>query len=93
MQANSLHRLTINWTDFRSRVLAESAAAQTLVDARLALSDGAVLTLTTALMADRHQTTYGDSIAPDELITDSSQVVTRAIAWLRSGTHLTSAAR
>jgi len=37
MQANSLHRLTINWIDFRSRVLAEGGTAQTLVAARPAI--------------------------------------------------------
>ena len=57
------------------------------------LSDGATLILTVAVMGDRHRNKYGDSIPPDELIADPSQVVTRAIAWLRSGTDLTSAAR
>jgi carboxyl-terminal processing protease len=48
------------------------------------LSDGAVLNLTVAVMADRHRTKHGDSIAPDELVADPSQVVPRAIAWLRT---------
>jgi hypothetical protein len=47
------------------------------------LSDGATLQLTTAVMADRTQTPYGDSIAPDEFVTGDGEVVQRAIAWLR----------
>jgi hypothetical protein len=49
------------------------------------MSDGASLNLTGAVMADRHRTKYGDSVAPDELIAEPSQVVPRAIAWLRTG--------
>lgn len=49
------------------------------------MSDGATLNLTVSVMADRHRTKYGDSVAPDELIADPSQVVPRAIAWLRTG--------
>jgi C-terminal processing protease CtpA/Prc len=48
------------------------------------LSDGAMLYLTTALMADRTRTTYGDSVAPDETVSGDAEVVQRAIAWLRS---------
>jgi carboxyl-terminal processing protease len=48
------------------------------------LSDGAMLYLTTAVMADRAQTPYGDVIAPDEAIAGDAPVVERAIAWLRS---------
>lgn len=48
------------------------------------LSDGAVLQLTTGLDADRSLITYDSPIAPDEVIDDPSEVVQRAIAWLRS---------
>jgi carboxyl-terminal processing protease len=58
-----------------------------------ALSDGAVLILTVAVMGDRHRNKYGDSIAPDEIIADPSQAVARAIAWLRSAAASTAAAR
>jgi hypothetical protein len=47
------------------------------------MSDGATLQLTVAVMADRARTKYGDSIPPDEVVADS-EVVVRAIAWLRS---------
>jgi carboxyl-terminal processing protease len=46
------------------------------------LSDGARLNLTAAVMADRSRTRYGDSIAPDETVSDGSEAVARAIAWL-----------
>ena len=46
------------------------------------LSDGAVLNLTVSVMADRTRTRYGDSIPPDEVVTDGSEAVNRAVAWL-----------
>ena len=48
----------------------------------LRLSDGATLLLTTAVMADRIQSPYGDVIAPDEPVAGDSPVVDRAVAWL-----------
>jgi carboxyl-terminal processing protease len=47
------------------------------------MSDNAVIFLTVATMADRNRTPYGGQVVPDEVVTDSSQVVDRAIAWLR----------
>ena len=44
------------------------------------LSDGAVLTLTVAVMADREGGVYGEQVEPDELL--SNGAVDRAIAWL-----------
>jgi carboxyl-terminal processing protease len=49
------------------------------------LSDGATLTLTTSLMADRAKTPFGDSIPPDEVIDDSSRTIQRATEWLQTG--------
>jgi carboxyl-terminal processing protease len=49
------------------------------------LSDGASLTVTTSLMADRAKTPFGDSIPPDELIDDSNRTIQRAIEWLQTG--------
>lgn len=49
----------------------------------LRLSDGAMLYLTTAVMADRAQSPYGDVIPPDESIAGDAPVVERAVAWLR----------
>jgi carboxyl-terminal processing protease len=50
------------------------------------LSDGARLNLTAAVMADRSKTRYGDSIAPDEIVSDASEAVARAVAWLVGST-------
>ena len=47
------------------------------------LSDGALLNLTTSVMADRAKTRFGDSIPPDEVILDPDETVRRAIEWLR----------
>jgi carboxyl-terminal processing protease len=50
------------------------------------LYDGAFLTLTVSVMADRTRFQYGDVIAPDELILSTPDaVVARAIAWLQTG--------
>ena len=49
------------------------------------LNDGASLNLTISVMADRTRTRYGDSIPPDEIVTDPGQAVQRALAWLQSG--------
>jgi len=42
-------------------------------------------TITTALMADRNKTPFGDSIPPDEVISDQRQTIQRAIEWLQTG--------
>lgn len=47
------------------------------------LSDGAVLQLTVATMADRNRVLAGDRIEPDEVIAGGTMTVNRAIAWLR----------
>ncbi|MEW5984111.1 MAG: S41 family peptidase [Acidobacteriota bacterium] len=49
------------------------------------MSDGATLNLTVSVMADRTRAMYGDSIVPDEIVTDPGQLVQRAMAWLNSG--------
>lgn len=48
------------------------------------LSDGAMLYLTTAVMADRTRLSYGDSITPDEVMQGDAAVVERAIEWLHA---------
>jgi carboxyl-terminal processing protease len=48
------------------------------------LSDGAMLLLTTALMADRTGMSYGNPIPADETVAGDAAVVNRAIAWLRN---------
>jgi len=47
-------------------------------------SDGSLLNLTVAVMADRTKRKYGDQITPDDVITDPTEMVWRAIAWLRA---------
>jgi hypothetical protein len=54
-------------------------------NSQFTLSDGAVLTLTTTVMADRTRQAYGDRIAPDEAVSERDQLVPRAVAWLQTG--------
>ena len=56
------------------------------------LSDGAVLALTVAVMADRTGRVYGDAIEPDEVVVGKRKrniaedpAVLAASAWLRGG--------
>jgi carboxyl-terminal processing protease len=49
------------------------------------LSDGALLNLTSSVMADRNKRRFGDSIAPDEAIADPAQTIQRAIEWITTG--------
>lgn len=56
------------------------------------MSDGAVLYLARAVMADRTSHSYGGTLTPDEVIAEPSAVVPRALAWLRTGVVLNQAA-
>jgi C-terminal processing protease CtpA/Prc len=48
------------------------------------MTDGATLNLTVSTMADRNVTRYGVPVVPDEVVSDPSATVARAIEWLRS---------
>ena len=73
---------------FRARPNTRSFGGATCGDSTanqgFSLSDGAMLYLTVAVMADRDLSAYGDSIVPDEVLSGDAPVVDRAIAWLRS---------
>lgn len=49
------------------------------------LSDGGMFTITTSVMADRFKNRFGDSIPPDEVITDPAQAIQRALEYLQTG--------
>jgi hypothetical protein len=49
------------------------------------MSDGATLNLTISVMADRSRTKYGHAVAPDEVVSDPTLTVDRAIGWLLAG--------
>jgi hypothetical protein len=49
------------------------------------LANGASLNLTVSVMADRDLVKYGDSIPPDETLTNPDAAVQRAVAWLQTG--------
>jgi carboxyl-terminal processing protease len=46
------------------------------------MPNGAILNLTVAVMADRTKTRYGDSVVPDEVVSDPAETVNRAVSWL-----------
>jgi carboxyl-terminal processing protease len=69
-----------------TRSFGEATCGLSTSNATYPLSDGGTLTLTTAVMADRLKTPFGDSIPPDEVFTSQAEAVQRAIAWLQSGT-------
>ena len=54
-------------------------------NANYTLSDGAVLVLTTAHDADRTRREYDAPLSPDETIADPAALLTRVVAWLRTG--------
>jgi len=49
------------------------------------LSDGAVLNLTTAVMADRHKRAFGGMVEPDERTGSTLELERRLAEWFRSG--------
>jgi carboxyl-terminal processing protease len=49
------------------------------------LSNGDMLILTGAVMADRTEKPYGGPVVPDEVIEDPATAVERAIEWLKAG--------
>jgi carboxyl-terminal processing protease len=68
-----------------TRSFGQKTCGLSTANATYPLSDGATLTLTTSVMADRAKTPFGDSIVPDETIDDPNQAVQRAIHWLQTG--------
>jgi carboxyl-terminal processing protease len=68
-----------------TRSFGQPTCGLSTANATYTLNDGAMLTLTTSLMADRAKTPFGDSIPPDEVIADPNQTIERAIAWVRTG--------
>jgi hypothetical protein len=73
---------------FRGRANTRSFGAATCglstANGSFRLSDGAMLFLTTSLMADRTGMSYGSSIAPDESLGSDAAVVDRAVGWLHT---------
>ena len=69
-----------------TRSFGEATCGLSTANQGFVMSDGAILALTVAVMADRTGTPYGDSVPPDEVVTGpGGQVVQRALAWLQSG--------
>lgn len=73
---------------FRGRANARSfgvaTCGQSTANAAFVLSDGSLLNLTVATMADRTRRAYGGQVAPDETVPDVvDEVVRRAVAWLQ----------
>jgi C-terminal processing protease CtpA/Prc len=67
-----------------TRSFGEATCGLSTANRGFVLSDGAVLNLTTSVMADRAKTKYGDQVQPDEAIEGQSPIVDRAISWLQT---------
>ena len=68
-----------------TRSFGEATCGLSTANATYPLSDGATLTLTTSVMADRAKNRFGDRIPPDEVFSDQTQAIQRAITWLQTG--------
>jgi len=68
-----------------TRSFGQPTCGLSTANATFPLSDGATFTITTSVMADRAKTRFGDSIPPDEIISDSTQAIQRAVQWLQTG--------
>jgi carboxyl-terminal processing protease len=70
----------------RTRAFGSATCGLSTANAFFALSDGAVLSLIIAVMADRTKQTYGDELVPDEGTATAELTVQRAVDWLRAQT-------
>jgi carboxyl-terminal processing protease len=68
-----------------TRSFGDRTCGLSTANAPYAMSDGATLNITEAVMADRTRTRYGYSVQPDESVLATDQMVERAVAWLRTG--------
>lgn len=74
----------------RTRLFGLPTAGLSTANSTMALPDGALLLLTTAVEADRNGKRYGEKITPDETIPAAASGATndpqldRAVAWLKS---------
>lgn len=68
-----------------TRSFGEATCGLSTANATYPLSDGATLTLTTSVMADRARNRFGDRVPPDEAFSDQAQAIQRAITWLQTG--------
>lgn len=68
-----------------TRSFGQATCGLSTANATFPLSDGGTFTITTSVMADRNKTRFGDSIPPDEVISDQPQMIQRAIEWLQTG--------
>jgi carboxyl-terminal processing protease len=68
-----------------TRLFGSGTCGRAMHAERIPLSNGAILTLSTALLGDRTGTPATPKVAPDEVVPGNEDVVERALAWLRSG--------
>lgn len=70
-----------------TRFFGSSTCGASTANRTFQMSDGALLALTVSVMADRTDRSYGGPLQPDEVITDMSVVLPRAVAWLRASAY------
>jgi C-terminal processing protease CtpA/Prc len=69
----------------RARSFGTATCGQSTAVFTFVLADGGTLGLVTARLADRDSVLYGGPLVPDEIVLGTDAVVSRAIAWLRTG--------
>lgn len=68
-----------------TRTFGTATCGRSAANQQYTMSDGALLFLTVAVMADRTRAPYGAQIVPDEPVTDPREAEQRAVAWLQTG--------
>ena len=68
-----------------TRSFGQPTCGLSTANATFPLSDDGMFTITTSVMADRNKTRFGDSIPPDEVISDQTQMIQRAIEYAQTG--------
>lgn len=66
----------------RTKFFGTSTCGLSTVNRHTLLRNGGVLVLTVSTMADREKEKYGDSVQPDILVENPSDVVRKAIEWM-----------
>jgi carboxyl-terminal processing protease len=67
-----------------TRSFGTATCGRSTANQQYTMSDGALLFLAVAVMADRTRSPYGAQIVPDEQVADPQEAEQRAVAWLQT---------
>ncbi|MDW3193517.1 MAG: S41 family peptidase [Cytophagales bacterium] len=65
-----------------TRIFGQRSCGLSTGNTAFELSNGAIFNLTTAIMADREQNSFGEKVSPDELLNNSMDLNARVLEWL-----------